>query len=975
MRIRKVAITAFCVGAAALLAGGVGCGFDLGFGDDAPEDDGLIRDLVLLYEPPATATAAARPALTPAPTLFAVPPRPAPAPTSPPTLPELTPIPQSIAAAAAAAAVAAPPTPTPTPTPTPMPTPTPTLAAVSPRPSPAPTAVPAPPELTPIPQPGAAAATAAANPTAGIAGAAFENVPPSDGETYYYGEEIRVSFAFVEIMEVLGQPRAQLVIGDTTREAAFTEVDAANPKVVHFTYIVQSDDFDADGVVLRGSYIADADNYIRKRGSANTYATAGPAGATADVPFPDGGGKVDGRRLQPGFAATAAGLHLTYAPNQSVKPAELPAAQDGNGRLTYALQDCADQPAAILPDWLIYQPPGPMDDHGGRLAPVGDATPAAVMDAVCFILTVQDADGDLTDADTGRLRFTVAVGQDYDVDDDGLLEVGSAAQLDAIHWDLDGDGAADTGGEDTDAYAAAGYAAAFPNPLDGMGCPMPGGCVGYELTQNLDLDADYSDGNGWTPIGNADHPFAATLDGQGYAVANLSISRNDAATNGGAWGLFGAIGSNGVVRNLGLTGVSVRYAGGGDAQVGSIAGSSSGMVANCYASGAVTVTGDGESAVGGLMGRVDGGTVSGSYAGVEVSGGGDSKVGGLAGLVGSDGGAVADSYAMGVVSGGAAAGVGGLVGELGAAGRIANSYAVGAVSGGAGSTRGGLVGIRRQDGATAAAAATESASSNISGSYYDAGSTGESAADSNNAGAGKTTRELQSPTINTGIYQEWDAARWDFGTARQYPALRQDSGYLVPGQRQVALLVDNWDYPVVGEAVEVILDGDARGVSWQWQSSVNGAIWEDIPDAADAIYVPDGDDAAGGGKYLRAKVVFKAEGVVANRTTVNTARVSATGAADTGGVTFVPAVAVGSKLEYRLSSPDISAAAWRWEICEDAGMSEGCDWIPDGEAAYTPQAADVGKYLRAYVYYQDGARWQKATYPVIGPVAAAPSTP
>ena len=946
MRIRQAARIALAAGCAVLLAAAVGCGFgfdlDFGLGDDPPEDEGLIKDLVLLYEPPATETAAPqpatetaapRPALTPTPTLAAIPPRPTPAATaapSAPSSPELTPVPQAAATANVAAA----------------------------------------------------AAVAGSNP-AGIAGASFENVPPSDGETYYYGEEIKVSFAFADTMEVLGQPRAQLVIGNTTRDAAFTAVDAANPKVVHFTYIVQSDDFDADGVVLRGNYVADADNYIRKRGSADTYAIAGPAAATADVPFPNGGGKVDGRRLQPGFAASATALHLAYAPNQSVKPAELPAASGGNGALTYELHQCAaggsdggnndnsKAGAAGIPlDWLLYQPPGPTDDHGGQLAPVGDAMPAAVMDAVCFILTVQDSDGDLTDADTGRLRFTVAVGNDYDADDDGLVEVGAAAQLDAIRWDLDGDGAADTGADNTDAdntaAAAAGYAAAFPNPLNGMGCPAPAGCIGYELSHNLDLAADYSDGSGWTPIGSPAHPFNATLDGRGYAIANLSISRNDAATNGGAWGLFGAIGSGGVVRNLGLTGVSVRYAGAAAARLGSIAGSSSGAVADCYAAGVVAVTG--ASVAGGLIGHVGGGTVSGSYAVVDVSGGG--RVGGLAGLVGPDGGAVADSYAMGAVSGGAGAGVGGLVGELGAGGRIASSYAAGAVGGGAGSTRGGLVGIR-QDGAT------------VANSYYDAGSTGQSAADaddsdSDSTGTGKITRELQSPTDNTGIYREWDAQRWDFGTARQYPALRQGDGSLVPGQRRVSLLVDNWDYPVVGEAVEGILnvgDADAAGVSWQWQSSGNGAIWRDIADATAAIYVPDADDAADGGKYLRAKVVFTAAGGVATRTTVNTARVAATAAADTGAVAFVPPVAVGSKLEYRLSGADISAAAWRWQICDDAEMSAGCVWIPDGEAAYTPQAADAGKYLRAYVYYRDGVRWQKATYPVIGPVAAAPTAP
>ena len=71
---------------------------------------------------------------------------------------------------------------------------------------------------------------------------------------------------------------------------------------------------------------------------------------------------------------------------------------------------------------------------------------------------------------------------DYDVDDDGLIEVGTVAQLNAIRWDLDGDGGVDPGGD------ATGYGEAFPNAMASplMGCATIG-CTGYELTMNLDL--------------------------------------------------------------------------------------------------------------------------------------------------------------------------------------------------------------------------------------------------------------------------------------------------------------------------------------------------------------------------------------------------------------------------------------------------------------------------------------------------------
>ena len=85
---------------------------------------------------------------------------------------------------------------------------------------------------------------------------------------------------------------------------------------------------------------------------------------------------------------------------------------------------------------------------------------------------------------------------DYDGDDDGLIEVTTVAQLNAIRWDLDGDGDVDPGGD------ATGYSDAFPNavvsPL--MGCATTG-CVGYELTMNLDLENAGDSATGWEPIG------------------------------------------------------------------------------------------------------------------------------------------------------------------------------------------------------------------------------------------------------------------------------------------------------------------------------------------------------------------------------------------------------------------------------------------------------------------------------------------
>ena len=143
---------------------------------------------------------------------------------------------------------------------------------------------------------------------------------------------------------------------------------------------------------------------------------------------------------------------------------------------------------------------------------------------------------------------------DYDANDNGLIEIKTLEQLNAIRWDLDGSGEADDSANDDD------YADAFPNPAAGMGCPNSG-CIGYELTADLDFDTDddgeadsgddyWNSGNGWLPIGDdVSVPFNAIFDGNrlhGHTISNLYINRP--GTTG--LGLFGYTGSSATIRNV-----------------------------------------------------------------------------------------------------------------------------------------------------------------------------------------------------------------------------------------------------------------------------------------------------------------------------------------------------------------------------------------------------------------------------------------
>ena len=706
---------------------------------------------------------------------------------------------------------------------------------------------------------------------------------------------------------------------------------------------------------------------------------------------------VDG---EPSFPADAVAAQ-TYPRGTVIANLVLPAATDGNIPLTYSL-------SPTLPDGLVF-------DVATRTI---SGTPALGQAATTYTYTVTDADGD-----TATKTFTIAVTGDYDLDDDGLIEIDRLAQLDAVRWDLNGDGAVDTG---TSVADTAKYRAAYPSPAVGMGCPLadhdddmatPNApvCTGYELTQDLDFDTDgdgatyttssagivagdagdayYNGGQGWTPIGSGPssaNQFAATFDGKDKTISNLFINRTGTAGN---IGLFGDIGGAGVVQNLGLPEVSVTNTAGG--ATGSLAGRNHGVVTNCYATGfvATTVPDGGVLTTGGLVAYIRfGGKVTSSYAAVAVSSKyasvtdtvGRNRIGGLAGRITRSDSAVIASYSTGPVTVGARDQAGALVGTITVLrGIIIASYATGPVTRN-GSAFGNMV--------------TQYISM-VTDSYWDKGRVG--APDSSNP-RGKTTRELQSPDGYTGIYANWNVDvdnadgdnntatgvddPWDFGTSRQYPVLKH--GGLDPAQqRRVSIQSDNWNAPVVGEPVTASLNVDgAAGAAWQWQSSTYGAAWTDIAGATGITYVPVAADAASGGKFLRAKVTFTASGKSQTLATVNTAKVIAASPATAASTTAVIPV-VGQKLRYGISGVAITHRTdWRWQRCDDAAMTTNCklrgqsNALTDAHTEYTPVAGsdtDVGKYLRAYAYYSDSGNsnaWTRTQTPVLGPVVAAPAT-
>ncbi len=431
-------------------------------------------------------------------------------------------------------------------------------------------------------------------------------------------------------------------------------------------------------------------------------------------------------------------------------------------------------------------------------------------------VTATDAGGSNMSASQ---RFRVTVGHDYDSDGDGLIGVSSLAQLDAMRYDLDGNGYAGT---------VAAYAAAFPSPLDRFGCGVEG-CSGYELLADLDFDTDgdgavdsdddyWNDGDGWEPIGWNSRGFSrffnTTFDGNEHTLSNLFT------TGRGFSGLFGAIGLGGGVNDLTLADVNVtgteaagalvgenqgllsriqssgqvsgelhvgglvglnlrllflthssaavtgmrpplppgtglRVTFGPPPATGGLVGYNTGFVVSSYATGPVTS----DSSAGGLVGWHEFKLISGSYATGPVNG---YTAGGLVGTIGTpfEEATIRASYATGTVSG---TYVGGLVGRLYEEGIITASYATGRVDG---RREGGLVG--EDEGGT------------VTNSYWDTRTSGQG---SGAPGSGRTTSQLQSPTSYSGIYGSWNVDinedntndnPWNFGTSSQSPALKAD---------------------------------------------------------------------------------------------------------------------------------------------------------------------------------------------------------
>ena len=418
-----------------------------------------------------------------------------------------------------------------------------------------------------------------------------------------------------------------------------------------------------------------------------------------------------------------------------------------------------------------------------------------------FEVTATDGDGNDYVAQISLFSDVLVDG-----DSDGLIDIDDLTMLHNMRYNL----------------AGTSYMTGATSPMSTLGCPQ-GVCTGYELTGDLDFDTDgdgtwsvdnagnytldmadnqapyfevTGDAGGWLPIGDATNPFTAVFEGNGRSIHNLGIRRGARHI-----GLFGVIGGNAIIRNVGLVDNLAEYTG-SDANfifVGGLVGiqNASSILAS-HATGPAVYSGSGAPElvlVGGLVGEQHhaDARVTASYATGDVKGG--ARADATGGLVGKQFiGAITASYATGNVDGRGGNGdfVGALLGQQ-TDGSVAASYATGNADGGDGNNdaAGALVG--QQSGGSITASYATGHANGGAGTGDSAGTlvgqtTGGSIVVS--YGFGPTTGEVDGDAGSTSPVAEpmaltsgnagnaWDAVAnntsgaWDYGTGSQIPALR-----------------------------------------------------------------------------------------------------------------------------------------------------------------------------------------------------------
>ena len=126
----------------------------------------------------------------------------------------------------------------------------------------------------------------------GVRGIFFISAP-NRGDTYTQGETIEVLVEFDRAMTVTGNPQVALTIGAQTRYAAYSTASEGD-RLMHFSYAVQEDDRDENGVTITANALALNSGTIKHAADRTVDADLTHGAVTAEPTF-----KVNGSRGTP----------------------------------------------------------------------------------------------------------------------------------------------------------------------------------------------------------------------------------------------------------------------------------------------------------------------------------------------------------------------------------------------------------------------------------------------------------------------------------------------------------------------------------------------------------------------------------------------------------------------------------------------------------------------------------------------------
>ena len=221
-----------------------------------------------------------------------------------------------------------------------------------------------------------------------VSGVSIVTAPAADG-SYAAGETITVRVEFdrsVNVATADGGPVLSIVIGSRTRAATYDGFVSDRSDAIEFSYVVQSDDVDGDGVSIGASALALNGASITSTDDGNPVTLDLGVHALAND---DAHWVHDARPyFGPTFGAAYEGPALHYVNGMQASDT-LESASGGDGALTYALNS-----NPTLPDGLSFD----------ATALVISGTPSVVSTLETYTLEATDADGD-----TASMIFTITV--------------------------------------------------------------------------------------------------------------------------------------------------------------------------------------------------------------------------------------------------------------------------------------------------------------------------------------------------------------------------------------------------------------------------------------------------------------------------------------------------------------------------------------------------------------------------------------